>query len=101
MAHKKRRGIIVAGVGGLLFALGGFMGGLLPGLMPLWLAAPGFVVFVLAMLYVQLLLRCPSCGARWKHLALQGGIFSIDGRIVFCPYCGRDIDEDLPEPTDG
>jgi hypothetical protein len=56
---------------------------------------PGGVLFVLIILYANLLaFRCSHCGANWGTLAMQGpgNLFAIDRRIRFCPFCGRDID---------
>lgn len=30
---------------------------------------------------------CPSCSARLFPIAFQGGRFSLDKRLRFCPYC--------------
>ena len=53
--------------------------------------------FFFVVAYAQISgLRCPACRGPWSTLAFQtrfgGSPFSIDDRIRYCPYCGRDID---------
>jgi hypothetical protein len=95
----KRRVMIVALLGfctaviGVLLAQHNFLN-----VAPYHAALPGGIVFALALLYANLFaFRCPHCSGQWGVLAMQisRGLFSVDSRIRYCPFCGCTIDRDL------
>ena len=99
LQRRLRRVMIIVMFG---FALA-IAGGLWSSLHPPWqgfFVLPGVVLFVLSLIYAWLFaLRCPLCAGQWYGLLqLTGygqGLWRIDPRIHFCPYCGRDIDMEV------
>jgi hypothetical protein len=60
-------------------------------------------MFVTMLWGMAFFIRCPNCHVPWGQFAVQSGPLSIDKRIRFCPFCGRDIDVEVVEeqgPTD-
>ena len=93
--RRKRRlmFLMVLGVGGFIAA--GVFGAAGRGdLFPF--ALPGFVVaFVVVLLGQFFWFRCPWCRGNLAPLAFQrpGG---LNPRVKFCPYCGHELDDELP-----
>jgi len=89
----------VAFGGWLMFPLGGVIAKQLPdGLPKIALPAVGFVMFVGAILALQLLVRCPKCKARLGQTIAMPVAFSWGSgpKVNFCPFCGVNLDEPLP-----
>ena len=58
------------------------------------MVVPGVVVFVATVFAVQkLLFRCPWCRGNLGALLSQKGLWRIDPKVRFCPYCGTDLDD--------
>lgn len=89
----------VAFAGWLMFPLGGIIAKKLPdGLPTIALPAVGFVMFVGAILALQLIVRCPKCKARLGQTIAMPVAFSLGSgpKVNFCPFCGVNLDEPLP-----
>lgn len=66
-------------------------------IVPPYAALPAFAVFALTLLYANLFaFWCPQCQKNWGTLAMQTPLFRLDRDIRYCPYCGADIDAELP-----
>jgi hypothetical protein len=80
-------------------ALGWFVAAMaLSGGEPPWLfvAFPGFAVFLAGTFYLFFFLRCPRCrGAIGYTVSHLSGPFSVSRRIRFCPFCGVALDSEL------
>jgi hypothetical protein len=92
--RRKRKAIIIAYSGFVLFVLGLSLGAVGPPW--LFVAVPGFVVFFVATLYSLFLIRCPSCREAIGYtVSYPSGAFSISRKIRFCPFCGIALDSEL------
>lgn len=60
---------------------------------------PGALVCVAGVLYMLFGIRCPQCRGRlWYAVAhAPNSIFRLSETIRFCPFCGVDLDSELPE----
>ncbi len=99
--NRKKRWIATAACTGLVLFVGGTA--VTPQLLPQtsqWLIGvglAGFALGFLAMVYGSTFaFRCPKCRAWWSYIAMSHGMFSLDRRIKYCPYCGFDVDLELP-----
>lgn len=62
---------------------------------------PGVVVFVGTLIAGQkLLFRCPWCRGHLGPLLTQKGVWRIDPKVRFCPYCGTDLDDPVGGTAD-
>ncbi len=100
--NRRKRWLIGIPVAGIAVFIGGMLVGrqlLVPGLAPqvvMVVSLSGFGVAFLTVMYAHLFgLRCPWCRGNMAPLMLQRSIF--DRRVRFCPYCGRELDEELLE----
>jgi hypothetical protein len=92
--RRKRKAIIIAYSGLVLFVVGLSLGAVGPPW--LFIAIPGFAVFVAASMYSLFLIRCPSCREAIGYtVAYPSGPFSISRKIRFCPFCGIALDSAL------
>jgi hypothetical protein len=63
---------------------------------------PGFPAALVSMVYAQVFgLRCPWCRENLASLAFQRGLLSFDQRVLCCPYCRHDLDEEIEPEADG
>jgi hypothetical protein len=54
------------------------------------------LVAVVLVVIFRISFHCPKCKSSWAPIAMySGGPFSISKRIIFCPYCGVDVDSEL------
>lgn len=94
------KGVINAG---MALCLAGFLGKVLTGRKEwflLWF--PGFPAAFLATFYAHSLgIRCPWCRGNLAPLALQRGWLSLDPRVRCCPYCTRNLDEEVEPAGEG
>jgi hypothetical protein len=96
--NRKKRRIWAVALVGLGYTIGGSVMAAIMNLGPPFWVIPGVIVFAAAMVFGQFDFRCPRCGQRWGHIAMQTRTtlfwVSIDTRIHYCPFCGCDIDEE-------
>jgi hypothetical protein len=86
--------------GWLMIPLGGAIARNLPdGFMRIVLPVVGFVMFGGAILALQWAVRCPKCTAKLGRTVAMPIAFSWGSgpKINFCPYCGVNLDEPLPD----
>lgn len=58
-----------------------------------WIFFVGFAVFVGALFYGYVFLRCPACRERIGYLVMYGGNpFTVACKLRFCPACGTSLD---------
>lgn len=97
---RRKRWAALATVGGLLLLFVGL--GMLPflagegvgGPAITAVVVPGVVVFVGTVLAAQkFLYRCPWCRGNLGALLSQKGLWRMDPKVRFCPYCGTDLDD--------
>jgi hypothetical protein len=89
----------VAGLyGGLGLFLAGILAGAAIGDLPiLAVSLPGFAVaFVVGVMIQFVWFRCQRCSGNLAPLIMQRPRWSVDPRLRFCPYCGCELDEELP-----
>ncbi len=98
LSRLKRRAFAVILVGFALFACSGLLGRR-PATEALMLVA--FGLFLLATLYMTVMIRCPNCRSRWGQLMSDGTALSIDHRLQVCPYCRVDLDAPAPSTEPG
>jgi hypothetical protein len=69
------------------------------------LSADTLAIFVLPLIAVLVpvalvanffCLRCPRCQGNLASMILHQGWFFVSPRIRYCPYCGGNLDEELP-----
>jgi len=99
MNRRKRLLVAVFSAGFAIFVLGAIVLGKVNQLGAGFeiAGAVGFGCAFLAVAYgLTFGFLCPNCRARWRHIAMSYGLFSIDRSIKYCPYCGVAVDIDLP-----
>jgi hypothetical protein len=63
---------------------------------------PGFAVLLVAtMAGYYGYLRCPRCRGNLGILFMQPEWPALQPRVRFCPYCGSNLDEELPAEAGG
>lgn len=95
---RKRRvmGVVYFGGGAFLAAL--FGGQALGQPAVTLLCLPAFAIAYLGMLFGHFFgSRCPWCRSNLAPLAFWRGGLSLDRKLQLCPYCGHQLDEELPE----
>jgi hypothetical protein len=76
-------------------------------LIPAWLGVAGdhqppyvpfvaMAIFAAAALGLQFFVRCPRCKTRLGQIGIQVGVGILKPTVNFCPYCGVNLDEPLP-----
>jgi DNA-directed RNA polymerase subunit RPC12/RpoP len=63
------------------------------------LALLGVLIFIVAGVYMQFLLRCPQCGNKIGAVLIGSfGVFLKNKKeVVCCPYCQLDLDRKLKD----
>jgi hypothetical protein len=88
-------GIAYTGTG--LFVLGILIGVALGQRPIMAILVPGFAIAFVSVMIAQFFgLRCPFCRGNLATLLLHHGGLRINRRVCFCPYCGKNLDEELP-----
>jgi hypothetical protein len=91
----------IALAGWLTIALGSAFARSLPDGVP-QAAIPilGFALFGGAILAMQRVLKCPKCNAQLGRTIAMPVAFSWGSgpKVNFCPFCGVNIDEPVPQP---
>jgi O-antigen ligase len=60
---------------------------------PPWLAFVGMGLAMIAVVGINLLIRCPRCKGNLGVIAgVSGHPFAISGKVRYCPYCAADFD---------
>lgn len=60
---------------------------------PPWLALIGMGIAMIAVVGINLLIRCPRCRGNLGVLAgVSGHPFAISSKVRYCPYCAADFD---------
>lgn len=94
IVRRKRMGAIVTHLG-----LAWFLAWMaLSHAQPPWLfvAFPGFAVFLAGTWYLVFFLRCPRCRGRIGYtVSYMSSPFSVSRKIRFCPFCGVALDSEL------
>jgi hypothetical protein len=90
---------ILAGVSAVLIVAGVFAG--MGGPPVLALVIPGFAIFMLAGVWMQLFaLRCPVCSGNCGPLVMQQSWLKVNVGLKYCPYCGVGLDDELDSTDD-
>jgi hypothetical protein len=60
---------------------------------PPWLVFVGMGIAMIAVLGMNLLIRCPRCSGNLGVIAgVSGHPFAISGKVRYCPYCAAEFD---------
>lgn len=55
------------------------------------------VTFLMFYITVLFRVKCPNCGGQWGWIAIYSGSpVAIRRGLRCCPYCGVDLDEEIP-----
>ena len=94
----QRKANTVAIIGWLAGVVGVVLGAYVHGAFGL-LFFPGALVCVAGVLYMLFGIRCPQCRGTLGHMSKYQirAFWGIPKRIRFCPFCGVDLDSELPE----
>jgi hypothetical protein len=60
----------------------------------------GFILFMGAILFLNFFVKCPKCVRRIGHTIAMPVAFGGKGAPNFCPFCGVNLDEKIPEPRE-
>jgi len=56
-----------------------------------------FGIFFFLIIGSLFFIRCPACNGQWGVIAMYAGSpFSVKKSLKYCPYCGNNIDEEIP-----
>jgi hypothetical protein len=87
--RQKQLWISAALVGMVFFIAEGFLGFR----QPPWLLFVGIGFFMLAVVGINLLIRCPRCRGNLGPLAAAtGNPFAMSPKVRYCPYCAAEFD---------
>lgn len=88
--NRRKRFWISMALVGVIFFIGE---GLLGAHQPPWLLFVGMGFFILAVVGVNLLIRCPKCRGNLGPLAAaSGNPLAMSPKIRYCPYCAVEFD---------
>ena len=62
----------------------------------LWLILPNVIVIVALTWRATRLIRCPNCSKSLSGIPPHGSLMRISSEIVYCPYCGLNLNESYP-----
>ena len=91
---QKRKAVIAASSGMVLFTIGFLTSSAFTGMMPL--VVIGFAVAMGGITFMEFGLSCPHCqGHIGCAIHYPGKPFSISPKVRFCPLCGVSLDSVL------
>jgi hypothetical protein len=108
ISRQKRKTMIVAYAGFILFGISGFTGFALTVFDAHAIIAKevlfgfgllGFITFFSSILLFLFGIRCPSCSGRIGRIVSYSGTpFTVSQEILVCPQCGVSFDSQYEEP---